>query len=337
LLDNQNKKGPIVQILACPEPSGQWSKHTLELLGDAWVLSERLGGQTGAWVLGSCDGIDELRHFGCDLVLNVQSPRLESWSSEAVAFALKQTLPNNCRVILLPADAHGEEVAALLSQALRGYWIPDVLIISVTRTGSLEVTAMVHGGKFSRSLRANAEVPFILTMKEGVAEVRKKKGPDFRIETIEIDFFSVPRLTEVKNFMAPDPKTIDITDAPRIVAGGKGTAGEAGMKLVAQLAEKLGASVAASRLAVDLGWAPAERQVGQTGRTVRPRLYVACGISGASHHVAGMRESEHIVAINPDARAPIHDISHLTLAADLHQLIPTICGLLERRAAGDWV
>jgi electron transfer flavoprotein alpha subunit len=85
-------------------------------------------------------------------------------------------------------------------------------------------------------------------------------------------------------------------------------------------------------MAVDLGWAHVERQVGQTGRTVRPELYVACGISGASHHLAGMRESKHIVAINPDPAAPIHDVAHLSLRADLHQLIPAIRQTLQRRS-----
>jgi electron transfer flavoprotein alpha subunit len=103
--------------------------------------------------------------------------------------------------------------------------------------------------------------------------------------------------------------------------------------LVAGLADALEASLGASRLAVDLGWAPAERQVGQTGRTVRPDLYLACGISGASHHLAGMRESKHIVAINPDAAAPIHEVAHLSLQGDLHQVIPAIRAALQRRSS----
>jgi electron transfer flavoprotein alpha subunit len=103
------------------------------------------------------------------------------------------------------------------------------------------------------------------------------------------------------------------------------------VRLVADLADALGASLGASRMVVDLGWLPFERQVGQTGKTVRPDLYVACGISGASHHQAGMRDSKHIVAINPEPSAPIHDIAHLSLRGDLHQLIPAIRAALQRR------
>ena len=108
------------------------------------------------------------------------------------------------------------------------------------------------------------------------------------------------------------------------------------MRRIASLAETLSASVAASRMAVDLGWAPPERQVGQTGKSVRPDLYVACGISGASHHLAGMRDSRHIVAINSDPDAPIHEVAHLSLYGDLHQVVPAIESAVARRkeAAG---
>ena len=104
------------------------------------------------------------------------------------------------------------------------------------------------------------------------------------------------------------------------------------MQSVAELARALHASPAASRMAVDLGWAPPERQIGQTGQTVRPDLYVACGISGARHHLAGMIDSKHIVAINNDSTAPIHEVAHLSLPCDLQQLIPKIVALLAERS-----
>jgi electron transfer flavoprotein alpha subunit len=153
------------------------------------------------------------------------------------------------------------------------------------------------------------------------------------VQRHHVDLAGVPELTSVEQFLPADPKTVDITFARRVVSAGRGAGGPEGVRLVADFAYALGASLGASRMIVDLGWAPPERQVGQTGKTVRPDLYVACGISGASHHLAGMRESKHIVAINPDRQAPIHEVAHLSLRGDLHQLIPAIQTALERRLA----
>ena len=117
--------------------------------------------------------------------------------------------------------------------------------------------------------------------------------------------------------------------ANRLVAGGRGLGSKQGFNRLRQFAEKLGAGVAASRMAVDLGWVPYERQVGQTGRTVTPELYIACGISGASHHIQGMSQASHIVAINTDPNAPILKIAHLSLVADLHAILENAQRRLE--------
>ena len=120
----------------------------------------------------------------------------------------------------------------------------------------------------------------------------------------------------------------------RIVAGGRGLDGPDGFTLLGRFAKYLGASIAASRVAVDLGWIGSERQVGQSGKTVNPELYVACGISGASHHLAGMTGAKHIVAINRDPRAPIFDVAHLALVADLHQVLAEVEHMLSDRQQG---
>jgi electron transfer flavoprotein alpha subunit len=207
-----------------------------------------------------------------------------------------------------------------------------VLTLSVTRTGTLEVSASLANGKLSRVFRPVGERPVIVTMRAGVAEARRSEGAKApEIRTCEVDLLSVPELTRIERFLPADPRTIDLVFAPRIVAGGRGTGGAEGLRLVGELADALHASVGVSRVVVDLGWAPYELQVGQTGRTVRPDLYVACGISGASHHVAGMRQSKHIVAINPDRTAPIHDVAHLSLFGEMQTLIPAIQDELHRR------
>lgn len=325
-----------VQVLALASSSGAWTPHTLELLGDAAALAKRWSGFAGVWVLATPRSpppdFAELAAHGCRRVSLLKNMRFENWSSEAIAASIEAHRSPDARVILLPGTSRGEEVAALLGAKLETCWIPDVLTFAVNRAGTLEVTAVSAGGKLSRLFRMTPDRPVVATMRPGVAEARPEKAPPPEVREIDVDLSRVPELTTAVEFFPADPKTVDIVFSNRIVSGGRGTGGPDGMKLVANLAEALQASVGASRMVVDLGWAPHERQVGQTGRTVRPDLYVACGISGASHHLAGMRDSKHIVAINPDAKAPIHEVAHLSLKDDLHQVVPEIISRLEKRS-----
>jgi electron transfer flavoprotein alpha subunit len=266
---------------------------------------------------------------------------LSEWAGEKVAAALATTLPESCRIIFLPGGPRGEEVAAVLAARAGLEWVPDVLSLSATRTGTLEIVASLPGGKLARTYRAAPDVDvdagaLIVTLREGVGEARREATPR-ALERGELSppLDGEPGRTRVHEWLPADPKTQDITHARRIVSGGRGTGGPEGMRLVESLSEALGASLAASRMAVDLGWAPVERQVGQTGKTVKPDLYVACGISGASHHLAGMRESRHVIAINPDPRAPIHEVAHLSLKGDLHEVVPAIREALARRKQAD--
>ena len=327
-----------VQVLATVEPGGGWSAVTFELLGDASTLAKRWGGKVGVWVLTvpatTLPPLDDVAAHGCQTVSHLVHDRFARWSSEAVATALRKHLPVGCRIVLLPGTARGEEAAALLAAHLETAWVPDALTLAVTRSGSLEITATLPVGKLSRVHRAAGDRPVIVTMRPGVAEPRKVEQPRAaEVQRHCVDLAGVPELTSVAQFLPADPKTVDIAFARRVVSAGRGAGGPEGVRLVADFADALGASLGASRMIVDLGWAPPERQVGQTGKTVRPDLYVACGISGASHHLAGMRESKHIVAINPDRQAPIHEVAHLSLRGDLHQLIPAIQTALERRLA----
>ncbi len=326
------------QILATTNPKGSWSAHTLELLGDAAALAKRWNGRTGVWVLlapgESTPDVESLAAHGCDMVLMLRSERFRTWASEAVAAALAGHVSPDCRAVLLPGTARGEEVAALLAARAGTVWVPDALTLSTTRAGALDVTAVLPGGKLSRVHRMPEGRFAILTMRPGVAEARRRTSSEpLEVEERKVDLSDVPDLTETREFLPADPKTVDLTFANRIVSAGRGAGGPEGVALVAALAEALGASPGASRMAVDLGWAPPSRQVGQTGRTVKPDLYIACGISGASHHLQGMRDSRHIVAINPDASAPIHDVAHLSLHGDLHRVIPAIIEKIVKREA----
>jgi len=332
-----------VHVLALTDSNNDWMAHTRELLGDAARIAARLQGTLSAWVLSASDdakpvtndSLQELAKHGCDRVDRLIHERFANWSSEAIAAALSANTAESCRVIFLPGTPRGEEAAALLSVQLETQWFADVLTVSVTRNGILEFTSIEPGGKLSRTHRMQSDRPVVVTIRPGVAETRSVNKPNrVVVRDVAVDLSDVPELTTVEEFLPADPATIDIRFARRVVAGGRGTGGPDGMKLLAELAESIGGSLAASRMAVDLGWAENERQVGQTGKTVSPDLYVACGISGATHHLAGMRDSKHIVAINPDARAPIHEVAHLSLCGDLHQVVPAIQSAIARRKDG---
>lgn len=224
-------------------------------------------------------------------------------------------------------------MAALLSEKLGNVWIPDALTVSATRTGELDIVGVHSSGKLSRNYRSAGNGAVIVTMRRGVAEMHPGKVEEVQYEEHAVDLDAVSSLTTVEQFIPVDPRTADLGFAERIVAAGRGAGGPEGVALVAQLAEKLNASLGASRMAVDLGWVPPARQIGQTGRTVSPVLYVACGISGASQHLLGMRNSKHIISVKPDVQAPIHDVAHLSLHGELRRIIPAIIAALERRSS----
>jgi electron transfer flavoprotein alpha subunit len=330
----------VVHVLATEQARGEWEPVAWELLGDARTLASRLNGRVAAWVPQATDAAagddDALHRHGADIVTRLVHARFASWSSEAIAAALAAHLPAECRLALLPGHARGEEVAALLAERLGTPWIHSTLSLAVTRSGAIEATTVSDSGRLSRCQRVAAEGAVVATMAPGVGEAHVRRPiAELVRETTVPDLSHVPELTRVEAYLPADPQTMDLRHARRIVAAGRGAGGPEGVELVRKLAAALGASLAASRVAVDLGWVEARRQIGQTGWSVRPELYLACGISGASHHLAGMRESRTIVALNPDRAAPLHEIAHQSLYGDLRQVIPAVLALLEQRRSAE--
>jgi electron transfer flavoprotein alpha subunit len=202
--------------------------------------------------------------------------------------------------------------------------VSPALQAGLDRDGRLAVTALSACGRYSRKATIGREETAVLTLKPGVAEAKPpdldRAGTVERIGSLEVGEEAV----RVEREIPADPSEDDIRHADRIVAGGRGLGGADGFQRLARVAEILKAAVAASRVAVDLGWIDRERQVGQTGKTIAPELYLACGISGASHHLAGVAEARHIVAINTDPNAPIFKVAHLGLVADLHEVLSQV-------------
>jgi electron transfer flavoprotein alpha subunit len=160
------------------------------------------------------------------------------------------------------------------------------------------------------------------TVRPGVMEIRKKEGHAGSVIACEVRITEAEVKTEVLEVFREKRKHVNITEAKVIVAGGRGVEGEAGFKLLHSLAEILGGEVAGTRIVAEQGFVPVENQVGQTGKTVRPEIYIACGISGAIQHRAGIMNSRYIVAINKDPEAPIFKVSDWGIVGDLHDVVP---------------
>jgi electron transfer flavoprotein alpha subunit len=174
------------------------------------------------------------------------------------------------------------------------------------------------------------EAAAIVTLRPGVGEA---VPPDATRQGVLRHIAAVPQPEKrlPVQTIPTDPASVDIRYAERLVAGGRGLGSKAGFDALRRFASKIGAGIAASRMAVDLGWIERERQVGQTGKTVAPDLYIACGISGASHHLEGMSGARRIVAINTDANAPIFSLAHLGLVADLYEVLARAEEIMARQ------
>jgi electron transfer flavoprotein alpha subunit len=191
--------------------------------------------------------------------------------------------------------------------------------------GSLLMTRPAFGGNIMATIECENHRPQMSTVRPGVFSIPCVRGDkNGCIENIKVMLEKVDIRTQVVNIVKSLKEKIDITEAKVIVAGGRGVGNREGFDLLRELAGSIGGVVGGSRAAVESGWIEKECQVGQTGKTVRPNLYIACGISGAIQHLAGMQESEYIIAINKDSDAPIIDAADLAVVGDLYRVIPEL-------------
>jgi electron transfer flavoprotein alpha subunit len=206
--------------------------------------------------------------------------------------------------------------------------VSPALLVQVKRD-RLVATRLDSNGVRAQQTELPVDQPSIVAMRPGVAQplaADTTRRGTIRREAINLD---EPSHILTVEHRPPDPRQSDIRHLPKLIAGGSGVGSREGFETLWRIAAKLDAGVAASRMAVDLGWIDVARQVGQTGKTVRPDLYLACGISGASHHLEGMSDSRHIVAVNTDPLAPLMLQAELALQADLHQVLHELDRLLE--------
>jgi len=315
------------------QEAGEIATVSLELLSKARELAERLEGRVCALLFGHhVAGLTEpVIHHGADLVFLADHPELERYRTLPYArVAIDLVRERGPYVFLLGATPIGRDLAPRIASAVRAGLTADCTALQIDdfERGGKTYTDLLHqirpafGGNVIATI-VNPEMhPQMATVREGVMWLGEPDGTrQGEIERIEPRFDERDLVVQVLEREMRQP-TCDLKGASIIVAGGVGVGSKENFQLIRELAQVLGGEVAASRAAVDAGFISQEHQVGQTGVTVRPRLYVACGISGAVQHRAGMDQSSKIIAVNTDPNAPIFQIAHYKIVGDLREVIP---------------
>lgn len=300
-----------------------------ELLGKAHELAQTRGTQVTAVLLGSgVAGLcDELIAAGADRVLVLDKPELGTYMTEPYAWAMAKVIHEfKPEIVLTPATAIGRDLAPRVSARVHTGLTADCTGLDIQEeSGNLMMTRPAFGGNIMATILCPEHRPQMATVRPGVMQ-RIPADAGRTGEVVKLDW-AVPaeaKNVEILEVVKAIAETVDIQDAKVLVSGGRGMGDPANFKLLEELAEELGGTVSASRAAVDAGWIAKDRQVGQTGKTVRPTLYIACGISGAIQHLAGMEDSDYIVAINKDETAPIFEVADYGIVGDVMKVVPAL-------------
>lgn len=306
---------------------GKLQKVALELLGKGRDLADKLGVELTAVLL--ADKTDEmakeLAAYGADKVLAVESSLLKNYTTDAYAKVIcdliKERKPE---ALLIGATFVGRDLGPRVAARLETGLTADCTSLDIDETTkNLLMTRPAFGGNLMATIVCGDNRPQMSTVRPGVFEkLEKNENNKCQIEKVITDLKDEDIRTKVEEIVKLAKDTVDIGEAQIIVSGGRGVSNPENFKALKELAELLNGEVAGSRAAVDNGWVDKAVQVGQTGKTVRPIVYVACGISGAIQHLAGMQDSDYIVAINKDADAPIMKVADLAIVGDLNKVIP---------------
>jgi len=308
---------------------GQIRKASLEALAEARRRATELGGEATAVLVGH--GItDKAAALGGVRVLVADEERFARFSAEGytavVAAAAERVQP---AAIFVAATAAGRDVAGRLSARLGAGCLADVTQIRV-EGGSLVAVRPVYSGKAIATADGGTGPCVIVTLRPNVFAAEPAAGSP---QVERLDGVTAEIRAVVKEIVAAATGELDVAEADVIVAGGRGLKGAENFALVRELANALGAAVGASRAVVDAGWIDHANQVGQTGKVVSPSLYVACGISGAIQHLAGMSSAKIIVAINKDPEAPIFKVADYGIIGDLFQVLPALTAEIRKLKA----
>ncbi|MCC0637374.1 MULTISPECIES: electron transfer flavoprotein subunit alpha/FixB family protein [unclassified Clostridioides] len=307
---------------------------SLELLGKATEIAKDYDTKVSALLLGSKveDLIDTLAHYGADEVIVVDDEALAVYTTEpytkAAYEAIKAADPI---VVLFGATSIGRDLAPRVSARVHTGLTADCTGLAVAEdTKLLLMTRPAFGGNIMATIVCKDFRPQMSTVRPGV--MKKNEVDETReavINRFKVEFTEADKLVQVVEIIKEAKKQVKIEDAKILVSAGRGMGGKENLDILYELAEVIGGEVSGSRATIDAGWLDKARQVGQTGKTVRPDLYIACGISGAIQHIAGMEDAEFIVAINKNPEAPIFKYADVGIVGDVHKVLPELISQLS--------
>ena len=332
---------------------GKVAKVTHELLGEAKLLAADLGEKVVAVVIGANvqDQAQEMLEYGADEVVVVEDERLEEYITEPYTKALVQMIQEfDPNIVLFGATSIGRDLAPRIAARVHTGLTADCTHLDIdmqkyfdflkaTSTAdcaaierklgmddkTLKMTRPAFGGNVMATIRCAEHRPQMATVRPGVMKLADKEvGKQGKVTVMKPELDAADFNVEIVEIAKEDKKATDITESKVLVSGGRGIRSKEFYSELQKVADLLGGDISSSRANVDAGWIAKDRQVGQTGKTVRPDLYMACGISGAIQHIAGMEGSEYIIAINKNDSAPIFEVADLGIVGDVKVIIPKL-------------
>ena len=318
-----------------------------ELVGKAKDLAADLNTTVTAVLLGSgiTEKANELAEYGADRVIVVDDPALETYMTEPYTHALSSVI-NEFKpdIMLVGATPIGRDLGPSVSARVATGLTADCTKLDIgdfplkpvpgkedeQKHNQLLMTRPAFGGNTIATIACPNNRPQMATVRPGVMQKKPRvAGATCEIVSYNPGFEKNSKYVEILEVVKAIKDTVDIMDAKILVSGGRGVGSPENFKILEDLAKAIGGEVSCSRAVVDAGWKPKDLQVGQTGKTVRPQVYIACGISGAIQHLAGMEESDLIIAINKDETAPIFDVADIGIVGDLNKIVPALTKEIE--------
>lgn len=325
------------------------SDIAFELVGKAKELAADLNTEVTAVLLGSNVKAlaTELGEYGADKVIVVDNPALETYRTEPYAQALVSVINEyKPEIMLVGATAIGRDLGPTVSARVKTGLTADCTKLEIgdfpinampgqeQKHNQLLMTRPAFGGNTIATIACPEFRPQMATVRPGVMQkLPREAGRKAEVESFNPGFVPNEKYVEILDIVKAVNNVADIMDAKILVSGGRGVGSPENFKILDELAEAIGGTVSCSRAVVDAGWKPKDLQVGQTGKTVRPHVYFAIGISGAIQHLAGMEESDIIIAINKDESAPIFDVADYGVVGDLNKIVPLLTQKIKEAKA----